>query len=80
MAVRIQGDPGTEAHTNPVYVDIGGRLPFDDDACGQILARLEGSIRSAITSEIRDRYREIHAHLKRYRETRDPTGLALPPR
>ena len=80
VAVRIQGDPGTEAHSNPVYVDVGGRLPFDDDSCGQILARLEGSIRSAMTAEIRDRYRDIHAHLKRFRETRDPTGLALPPR
>ena len=80
VAVRIQGDPGTEAHSNPVYVDVGGRLPFDDDSCGQILARLEGSIRSAMTAEIRDRYRDIHAHLKRFRETRDPIGLALPPR
>ncbi len=79
VAVRAQGDPGTEAHSNPIYVDVGARLPFDDDACGQILARLEGSIRSAMTPRIRDRYRDIHARLKRYRETRDAAGLALPP-
>ena len=78
VAVRVQGDPGTEAHSNPVYVDVEGRLPFDDDACGQILARLEGSIRSAMTPQIRERYRDIHARLKRYRETRDAAGLALP--
>ena len=80
VGVRAQGDPGTEAHSNPVYVDFGGRFPFDDDACGQILARLEGSIRSARTPEIRERYQDMHARLKRYRETRDATGLALPPR
>ena len=78
VAVRAYGDAGTESHTNPVYIYMGGKLPFDDDASGQILARLDGSIRTIPNAEIVEQLKEIKQRLVSYRETRDGRGLALP--
>ena len=80
VAVRAYGDAGADAHTNPVYVYLKEKLPFDDDACGQIQARLEGSIRDIPNPEIQARLRELKERLQRYRDTQDPEGLALPRR
>ncbi len=79
LAVRAYGDMGTESHTNPVYIYMGGKLPFDDDASGQILARLDGSIRTVTNEEIVEQLKEIKQRLVSYRETGDGRGLALPP-
>ena len=78
LAVRAYEDTGADAHTNPVYVSLKGKLPFEDDACGQILARLEGSIRLTPNQEAKERLRDLKEHLQHYRDTRDARGLALP--
>ena len=78
LAVRAYEDTGADAHSNPVYVSLKGKLPFDDDACGQILARLEGSIRLNPNQEMQEKLKDLKQRLERYRETRDARGLALP--
>lgn len=78
VAVRAYSDAGTEAHTNPVYVYLDGKLPFDDDACGQILARLDSSIRAIPAESVLHRVRNLRDRLARYRDTGDSQGLALP--
>ncbi len=83
VAIRAYGDAGADAHTNPVYVYLKEKLPFDDDACGQILARLESSLRDTKapkSREIQAKFRELKERLQRYRDTRDPQELALPRR
>jgi len=77
LTVRAYEDTGADAHSNPVYVSLEGKLPFDDDACGQILARLESSIRLNPHQKIKKRLRDLKERLQRYRDTRDPRGLAL---
>ena len=78
VAVRAYSDAGTEAHSNPVYVYLDGKLPFDDDACGQILARLDSSIRTIPETTVAERVRTLRDRLARYRDTGDSQGLALP--
>ncbi|MCY3775468.1 MAG: CehA/McbA family metallohydrolase [Candidatus Aminicenantes bacterium] len=78
VAVRAYSDAGTEAHTNPVYVYFDGKLPFDDDACGQILARLDSSLRAIPAESVVARVRKLRDRLARYRDTGNPQGLALP--
>ena len=78
VAVRAYSDGGTEAHTNPVYVYLDGKLPFDDDACGQILARLDSSLRAIPAESVLARVRNLRDRLARYRDTGDAQGLALP--
>ena len=79
VAVRAYADAGTESHTNPIYIYKRGERPFDDEACGHILARLEGSIRTISNPAIRQRLQEIKRRLAVYRDKRDAEGLALPP-
>ena len=78
VAVRAHSDAGTEAHTNPVYIYLDDKLPFDDDACGQILARLDSSLRAIPAESVLVRVRNLRDRLARYRDTGDPQGLALP--
>lgn len=78
IAARAYGDAGTDAHTNPVYVFLDGKRPFDGDACDQILARLAGSIRIIPNEVIRHRLEELVEHLRAYGDQGDATGLALP--
>ena len=78
LAVRAHGDEGTESHTNPVYVYLGGKRPFDDDACGQILARLEASTRSITQPGIRKQLMRLASSLSHYRDTGENRDLALP--
>ena len=78
MAVRAYSDAGTEAHSNPVYVYLDGKLPFDDDACGQILARLDSSLRAIPEESLLERVRKLRDRLARFRDTGDSQGLALP--
>ena len=78
VVVRAYGDEGTESHTNPVYVYLGGERPFDDDACGQILSRLEASRRKLPQPEIRAQITRLASSLNHYRDTREIQGLALP--
>ena len=78
IAVRAHGDEGTESHTNPVYVYVGGKRLFDDDACGQILARLEASTRTITQPAIRQELMRLAASLSHYRDTGENRGLGLP--
>ena len=78
IAVRAHGNEGTESHTNPVYVYVGGKRPFDDDACGQILARLEASTRTITQPAIREGLVRLAASLSHYRDTGETRDLALP--
>ena len=78
IAVRAHGDEGTESHTNPVYVYLGGKRPFDDDACGQIQARLEASTRTITQPGIRQELVRLAASLSHYRDTGENRGLGLP--
>ena len=78
VAVRAYSDAGTEAHSNPVYVYLDGKLPFDDDACGQILARLDSSIRTIPEATLAEQVRTLRDRLARYRDSGDSQGLALP--
>ena len=78
VAVRAYSDAGTEAHSNPVYVYLDGKLPFDDDACGQILARLDSSLRAIPEESLLERVRKLRDRLARFRDTGDSQGLALP--
>ncbi len=60
IAARTYAKAGTEAHTNPVYVYLGGRLPFNRDSARNIISRLDGSIET-ITN------RDVVKRLKKYR-------------
>ena len=44
IAARTYAEAGAEAHTNPLYVYVGGKLPFSRASARHVLARLEGSI------------------------------------
>ena len=74
VAVRAYSDAGTEAHSNPVYVYLDGKLPFDDDACGQILARLDSSIRTIPEATLAEQVRTLRDRLARYRDSGDFPG------
>ncbi len=78
IAVRAYGDAGTESHTNPLYVHMAGKLPFDDDAAGHILARLDGSIMKIPNREVHEQLKKIKRSLERYRYKGQSDGLALP--
>jgi hypothetical protein len=79
IAARAYGDAGTDAHTNPVYLFIDGKRPFDADACDQILARLAGSARTIPNAAIQLQLEELAKRLRAYRDQGDASGLALPP-
>ena len=52
VAARAYSDAGIEAHTNPVYIYVGGKLPFNRDSARNILARLDSSMETIPSSEI----------------------------
>lgn len=52
IAARVSGEPGTEAHTNPVYVYREGKVPFNAVSARQIITRLEGSMATITNREI----------------------------
>ncbi len=79
IAIRAYGDAGTDAHTNPVYLFVDGKRPFDSDACDQILARLSGSARSVPNVAIQRQLEQVANRLREYRDRGDDSGLALPP-
>jgi hypothetical protein len=79
IASRAYGDAGTDAHTNPVYLFVDGKRPFSQDAIDQILARLEGSMRTIPNVEILKHLELLAQRLVNYRDRGDATGLALPP-
>ncbi len=79
IAVRAYGDAGTDAHTNPVYLFVDGKRPFDSDACDQILARLSGSTRSIPNAAIQRQLERLANRLREYRDRGDDSGLVLPP-
>lgn len=79
IAARAYSDAGTDAHTNPVYLFVGGKRPFSQEAIDQILARLEGSMRTIPNPEITNQLSLLAQLLRDYRDGGDASGLALPP-
>ncbi len=77
IAARVSGPAGTEAHTNPVYVYIGGKLPFSRDSARQIIARLEGSMEHISSAEIESALARAKLALQALLEGR-PSALPLP--
>ena len=65
VAVRTYGDAGTEAHTNPVYVYVGGNRQFDNDSARNIIARLNGSIEHIEVKEVVDNLNRLKHVLER---------------
>ncbi|HUU27732.1 MAG TPA: CehA/McbA family metallohydrolase [archaeon] len=63
VAARAFSEAGTDAHTNPVYIYAGGRLPFNRDSARNILARLDGSIETIPSREIVSRLEKVKADL-----------------
>ena len=78
VAARAHSDAGTEAHTNPVYIYLDEKLPFDDDACGQVLARLDSSLHTISEKSVVKAIRTTRNQLAHYCETGDPKNLGLP--
>jgi len=79
IAARTYGDAGTDAHTNPIYLFVDGKRPFSEDAIDEILARLDGSMRTIPNVEILQTLEQLAERLRNYRDRGDATGLALPP-
>jgi hypothetical protein len=77
IAVRASGPAGTEAHTNPVYVYVDGKLPFNRSSARQIISRLEGSMERISSGEIDSRLAKAKLALEALLEGR-PSALPLP--
>jgi hypothetical protein len=77
IAVRASGPAGTEAHTNPVYVYVGGKLPFNRGSARHIISRLEGSMEQISSGEIDSRLAKAKLALEALLEGR-PSDLPLP--
>jgi len=65
VAARAYAEAGTEAHTNPVYIYVDGKLPFNRDSARQILARLEGSLETIRTRDVLERLETLKKELVR---------------
>jgi hypothetical protein len=63
VAARAYADAGTEAHTNPVYLYAGDKLPFNRDSARQILARLDGSLETIENREVLSRLQALKKEL-----------------
>jgi hypothetical protein len=77
VAARAYAEAGTEAHSNPVYVYLGGRLPFNRESARQVLARLEGSLETIENREVIDRLKVMKKELNGLLEGKE-TALPLP--
>jgi putative membrane-bound dehydrogenase-like protein len=44
FGVTASGAPDAEAHTNPVYVDIGEKAPYNRDSLDRLIGRLDGQM------------------------------------
>ena len=64
VAARTWAEAGTEAHTNPVYLYVGGKLPFNRDSARNILARLEGSLETIDQKEVLQRLSGLKGELE----------------
>ena len=78
LAARAHGDAGTDAHTNPVYVYVGGERPFNAESIARIIKRLDESIATVSVPEVVQRMKEIKEEVRRFGEQRR-TSLPLPP-
>jgi hypothetical protein len=63
IAARAQGEGGTDAHTNPVYVYVGPARPFNAASARQIIARLEGSMAAIPNPDVVARLGALKAEL-----------------
>jgi len=77
VTARAYAEAGTEAHTNPVYIYVGGKLPFNRDSARQILARLEGSLETIRTRDAIERLDALKKQLVRLIDGKE-NSLPLP--
>ena len=77
IAARTYADAGTDAHTNPVYVYVGGKLPFNRDSARQIVLRLDGSLETIPNRDVLSRLRALRKELVNLLDGRKST-LPLP--
>ena len=78
VAARAYAEAGTEAHTNPVYIYVGGKLPFNRDSAGNILARLNGSLETIPNREVVARLQKMKKELVHLLDGKK-SSLPLPP-
>lgn len=64
IAARTYAEAGTEAHTNPVYVYVGSRLPFNRDSARNIISRLDGSIETITNADVVKRLKKSRRELE----------------
>jgi hypothetical protein len=77
IAARAYADAGTDSHTNPVYVYLGGKLPFNRDSARQIMLRLDGSLETIENRDVLDRLRALRKELVNLLDGRK-SSLPLP--
>jgi hypothetical protein len=77
IAARTYSDAGTDAHTNPVYVYVGDKLPFSANSARQILARIDGSIATVTLPDVVARFKALKLEVQNLIDGR-PTALPLP--
>ncbi|MEA1997488.1 MAG: CehA/McbA family metallohydrolase [Gemmatimonadota bacterium] len=77
VAARTYSHAGTEAHTNPVYIYVRGRLPFNRDSARNIAARLDGSIEEIPCRDVVEKLKAAKTQLERLL-TRQEHSLPLP--
>ena len=75
VAARTYAEAGTDAHTNPVYIYVGKKLPFNRDSARQIMARLDGSIESIPNKVVTKRLLQLKTELE---HVLDGTNFNLP--
>ena len=68
VAARAYSGAGTDAHTNPIYIYVGNKLPFKKDSARNIISRLEGSIDAIPNSRITKRLEALADDLRSYME------------
>lgn len=69
IAARAYSEAGTESHTNPVYVYAGGKPPFIHDSARNVLARLDGSIKTIRNADVLARLKKLKKNLQTRLET-----------
>jgi len=63
FAARSYAEAGTDVHTNPIYIYVGDKLPFNRDSARHIISSLEGSIESILNGDVVARLKSLKTQL-----------------
>ena len=77
IAARTYADAGTDAHTNPVFIYVGGKPRFSADSARNIIARLDGSIATIDLPTVVSKLNRVRSELLKMIASK-PTNLPLP--